>query len=68
MGCTSTLLYLFATDNTINKSKVKPTTKMKVLVAEFLLNQTILFHRKDSVVKDLCWKVKWTQTNKQIHD
>jgi hypothetical protein len=53
MACITTQLYLFATDNTINNSKLKPNTKMKVSVAEFLPNQTILFHRKDSVVGDL---------------
>jgi hypothetical protein len=40
---------LFATGNTINKSKIKPTAQIKVVIAEFPLNQDILFRRKDSV-------------------
>jgi hypothetical protein len=51
MACKSTQLYLFATGNTINKSKIKPTAQMKVVIAEFPINQEILFRRKDSVVR-----------------
>jgi hypothetical protein len=35
----------------MNKSKIKPTAQIKVVIAEFPLNQEILFRRKDSVVR-----------------